>query len=100
MTETTATESAPPEANQETVFEETKSASVGTPVALWILYVLGILATVVLAASLVFVVLAYLTSGGGGGFGLDVSTPALVLWLGLAIAAGGTFVWRRFRRTP
>jgi hypothetical protein len=94
VTETT-TEIAPPEASHETVGEGTKRASVGTPAALWILYALGIIAAVVLAASLIFVVLAYLTSGDSG-FGLDVSTPALVLWLGLAITAGGTFVWRRY----
>ena len=73
----------------------TATRSGGRPIAVWIVYVLGIVAATVLAASLLFVVVAYATTGSGG-FGLDVSVPALVVWLGIVIAAGGTWVWRRF----
>ena len=71
----------------------TTTRSGGTPIAVWVVYVLGIVAATVLAASLLFVVVAYATTGSGG-FGLDVSVPPLVVWL--VIAAGGTWVWRRF----
>jgi len=73
----------------------TTTRSGGTPIAVRVVYVLGIVAATVLAASLLFVVVAYATTGSGG-FGLDVSVPALVVWLGIVIAAGGTWVWRRF----
>jgi len=95
VTETSAAER-PPQATPEVV-EETPSAVPGTPVGVWIVYVLGLLGAVVFAASLLFVALAYATSGGGG-TGINVSMPALVLWLAVTVAAAGTFLWRRYGR--
>jgi hypothetical protein len=80
------------------VAPEGASTAVGTPVAVWIVYVLGILAGAILVASLLFVTFAW-TVGGGSGFGVNVSTSALVVWLALGIAAGATFAWRRWGRS-
>ena len=62
-----------------------------------VLYVLGLIAATVFVASLLFLAVAYATSGGGS-FGVNVSVRAFAIWLGLIIAAGGTFVWRRWGR--
>jgi hypothetical protein len=79
--------------------QEPKAKSqVGTPVWVWAVYVLGGLAATVFAGSLAFVAIGYLTEGSGGA-GVDVSIPALVVWLALAIAAAGTFAWRRWGGT-
>ena len=97
MSETTASERASEEARDEAPATPKAAASGGTPVWAWVVYTLGALAGVILLASLGFVALASLTAGDGDA-GVDVSMPALVLWLALAIAGGGTFVWRRFGR--
>jgi hypothetical protein len=79
--------------------EKAPPAHAGTPILVWILYVLGILAATVLVASLVFVGFAYATSGSGA-VGLNVSVPALLLWLCLVLASGATFLWRRSGKAP
>jgi hypothetical protein len=94
MTETTTPEPTSGSA-QDAASVEPKAKSSGTPIALWALYVLGLVAATVLVASLLFVAFAYAVTGNGG-TGVDVSVPALVIWLGLVIAAGGTFAWRRW----
>jgi hypothetical protein len=70
-------------------------AAVGTPVWVWVVYGLGILAGTVFAVSLLFLLFAYAATGSGG-FGIHVSDAAFVVWLVLAVAAAVTFVWRRF----
>jgi hypothetical protein len=77
---------------------EPTTAPSGTPIAVMLLYVLGLIAATVLFGSLVFVGLAYAASGGGG-FGVNVSVRAFVIWIGLIVAAGGTYVWRRWGRS-
>jgi uncharacterized RDD family membrane protein YckC len=69
--------------------------STSTPVAVWIVYALGLLAAFVFLLSLAVVAIAWSTTGDGG-FGLDVSFTAFVVWLALAVAAAVTFIWRRF----
>ena len=95
MSETAA--GRPPNAAPETV-EEASPARLGTPIGVWVLYVLGLVAATVLVASLAFVGLAYATSGSGE-VGLHVSLPALLLWLCLVLAASTTFLWRRSERS-
>jgi hypothetical protein len=73
---------------------EATTVRTGTRIAIWVLYVLGLLAAFVFVASAAFVAIAYATTGDGG-FGLDVSLPALVVWAALLIAAAGTWLWRR-----
>lgn len=68
-----------------------------TPVAIWILYVLGILSGLVLVGSGLVVAIESVASRGNG-VDLHVSTAALAVWLVLALAAGATFVWRRWGR--
>jgi hypothetical protein len=70
-------------------------ATTGTPIWVWVVYGLGSLAGFIFVLSLVFVAVAYATNGGGGS-GINVSVPAFAVWLGLVIAALGTFVWRRY----
>jgi hypothetical protein len=70
-------------------------AEAGTPVWVWVVYGLGILAGTVFAFSLLFLLFAYAATGSGG-FGVHVSDTAFVVWLVLAVAAAVTFVWRRF----
>jgi hypothetical protein len=81
------------EAGQE-VTEETPR-STATPVVVWIVYGLGLLAALLLVASLAFVGIAYAASGGDD-FGVDVSLPALVVSILLIGAAAGTFSVRRW----
>jgi len=90
-----ATAVAGPREEPEVESARTETASVGTPILVWIVYILGSIAAVVLAASVVFVVLAYATSGGGG-FGVAVSVPSLVVCLALVAVALATYLWRRF----
>jgi predicted lipid-binding transport protein (Tim44 family) len=75
--------------------EPKPEAPSGTPVWVWAVYVLGGLAATVFAGSLAFVAVGYATEGSGGA-GVDISIPALVVWLALVIAAAGTFAWRRW----
>lgn len=62
------------------------------PILVWVVYVLGILAAVVLAASALF--------AAGGYFGSDdtvvsISPVAVVVWGGLVALAAATWLWRR-----
>jgi hypothetical protein len=99
VTDTTAAETSPE--SQDDVQPSAAPAQVasaeGTSTGIWILYALGILAALVLAGSLVVVAIESAGSGGNG-VDLHVSTLALAIWLALIIAAGGTFVWRRWGR--
>ena len=91
VTETSAAET-PPERD-----EAQSQAATSASVLVWIVYALGIVAAIVLAASLVFVGAAWATSGGGQ-FGIDVAVPALVVWMVLIGLAAGTFAVRRWGR--
>jgi len=93
VTETTAAETPPGTAAD--AVAESRPGFAATPVWVWVVYGLGILAAVIFAVSFLFVGLAYLTTGDGG-FGLHVSTAALVVWLVFLLAAMATYLWRRF----
>jgi len=69
----------------------------GTPIWVWVIYVFGILAAAIFAFSLLFTLGAVFLSEDVG-VTYDVSTPAIVLWGGLILAAVVTFVVRRRRR--
>jgi hypothetical protein len=93
VTETTTPDTTPHEP-AEAAPPSKQAPQGGTPAWVWVVYVLGVLAATVFAASLAFVAIAYLTDNGGAD--VHVSTPALVVWLALALAAVGTFVGRRW----
>ena len=71
-----------------------KSPAAGTPIWVWVIYVLGILAATIFAFSLLFTLGALLLSDDVP-VTYDVSTPAIVLWGGLILAAVATWVLRR-----
>jgi hypothetical protein len=85
----------PPREDSDELAAPHARAEVGTPVWVWVVYGLGILAGTVFAVSLLFLLFAYAATGSGG-FGIHVSDAAFVVWLVLAVAAAVTFVWRRF----
>ena len=101
MTETASEQ--PPEVPAEASVQAPRAAppevasAEGTPVAIWILYVLGILSAVVLAGSLLVVVIEAFASGRNG-VDVHVSTASLTIWLALIAAAAGMFAWRRWGR--
>ncbi len=66
----------------------------GTPIWVWVVYVLGILAAAIFVFSILFTAGAYFLSDVDVTF--DVSTVAIVLWGGLMALAFG--VWMRRRR--
>ncbi len=70
--------------------EKPPESSGGTPMWVGLAYVLGILAVVVLA-------LLALISTGVFPVSANVSLPVIVLWVGVAVFAGGLFVQRRRR---
>ena len=69
----------------------------GTPIWVWVVYAFGLFAAVVFAFSLLFTAGALFLSD-------DVpvsarfSAPAAILWGGLIVLAGGTWLVRRRRR--
>ena len=70
----------------------------GTPIWVWLIYGLGILAAAIFAFSLLFTLGALVLSDDVA-VTYDVSTPAIVLWSVLIVAAVTTwFVRRRQRR--
>jgi hypothetical protein len=69
----------------------------GTPIWVWVIYALGLLALAIIALSLAFSAVVYLSSDDDAAFDLNVSVPALVLWIAIALVAAGTLVWRRRR---
>jgi hypothetical protein len=66
----------------------------GTPIWVWLVYGLGILAAAIFAFSALFTAGAYLLSDDVP-VTFDVSTPAIVLWGGLILAAAVTWFVRR-----
>ena len=69
----------------------------GTPIWVWVVYAFGILAAAIFAFSLLFTLGALLLSEDVG-VTYDVSTPAIILWGGLILAAVVTWVVRRRQR--
>lgn len=69
----------------------------GTPILVWVVYVLGILAATIFVLSVLLVLGAYLASDEVP-VGFDVSVPAVILWGALVALAAGTWVWRRRAR--
>jgi VIT1/CCC1 family predicted Fe2+/Mn2+ transporter len=65
----------------------------GTPVLVWLVYGLGILAVTVVALAALFLLGAYLASGEQ--LTVRVSAVAVVVWGGLIALAVGTLVVRR-----
>jgi hypothetical protein len=70
-------------------------AQAGTPIWVWLVYALGLLAVAIIALSFAFSAVVYLSSEDDTAFEVNVSAPALVLWGALALLAAGTLVWRR-----
>ena len=71
--------------------------AVGTPIWVWVVYLFGLLAAAIFFFSLLFTAGAVLLSDDVEAT-YDISTPALVLWGGLMLAAAATWVVRRRRR--
>jgi Na+/proline symporter len=69
----------------------------GTPIWVWVLYLLGILAGTIIAFSVLFTLGARVLSGDVP-VEYDFSWPATILWGGLALAALVTFIVRRRQR--
>jgi len=75
--------------------KKTKSPpAAGTPIWVWVIYGLGLLAGAIFAFSILFTLGALLLSDDVP-VTYDVSTPAIVLWGGLIVAAVVTWVMRR-----
>jgi len=70
------------------------SQTEGTPIWVWLIYSLGILAAAIFVFSMLFTAGAYFLSDDVE-VTFDVSTLAIVLWGGLMALAGGLWVWRR-----
>jgi LPXTG-motif cell wall-anchored protein len=68
----------------------------GTPIWVWVVYALGILAVSILVLSVLFTLGAYLLSDDVP-VTTSVSIPAIVLWSGLTLLAGGLWLHRRRR---
>ena len=64
------------------------------PLLVWVLYALGVLAGAVFFLSALVTAVIYFTSDD---VYLNVSTPALIIWSGLIVAAAATWLWRRRR---
>jgi hypothetical protein len=69
-------------------------ASGGTPIVVWVVYGLGIMAAAVFALAALFVLGAYIGSDEVP-FTIGVSTIAIVVWGGLLALALGTWLVRR-----
>ena len=66
----------------------------GTPIWVWVVYSLGILAAAIFVFSILFTAGAYLLSDDVD-VTFDVSAPAIVLWGVLMVLAVGLWIWRR-----
>ena len=75
---------------------KTPSAA-GTPIWVWVIYVLGVFAVAIFVFSILFTVGAKWLSDDLE-VTYDVSTPAIVLWGALIVAAAVTWIARRRQR--
>lgn len=74
-----------------------RQRAAGTPIWVWVVYAFGILAAAIFAFSVLFTLGALLLSDDVG-VTYDVSTPAIILWGALILAAVVTWVVRRRQR--
>jgi hypothetical protein len=74
-----------------------KSPAAGTPIWVWVVYILGILAATIIAFSLLFTLGALVLSDDVD-VGYDFSPAATVVWGGLVLAAVVTWIVRRRQR--
>ena len=74
-----------------------RQRAAGTPIWVWVVYAFGILAAAIFAFSLLLTLGALILSEDVG-VTYDVSTPAIILWGGLILAAVVTWVVRRRQR--
>ena len=72
----------------------TSKSTGGTPIWVWLVYSLGILAAAIFVFSILFTAGAYFLSDDVD-VTFDVSMLAIVLWGGFMALAGGLWVWRR-----
>jgi hypothetical protein len=77
--------------------QQKQPSAAGTPIWVWLVYALGIMAGAIFAFSLLFTAGALFLSDDTP-VTYDVSVPALILWGALIVAALATFVRRRQRR--
>jgi hypothetical protein len=73
--------------------KDSPAVTAGTPIWVWVVYALGVLAAGIIVLSLAFAAVVYYSSDDE--FSVSVSAPAFVLWGGLVALAAGTLVWRR-----
>ncbi len=69
-----------------------EAADPGTPVWVWLIYALGLIAGTLLLLSIGWVAVVSMSSDDST---YDVNVPAFVLWGALVLVAAGTLVWRR-----
>jgi hypothetical protein len=74
-----------------------RQPAAGTPIWVWVVYAFGILAGAIFVFSALFTLGALVLSNDVP-VGTDVSTPAIVLWGGLIVAAVVTWIVRRRQR--
>jgi membrane protein implicated in regulation of membrane protease activity len=72
-----------------------KAPTGGTPIWVWLVYGLGILAATVLVGSGLFAVGALIAADDSFGLDWNVSILAFLLWGGLIVLAAVTWLWRR-----
>jgi hypothetical protein len=80
-----------------TVKKQKAAPAAGTPIWVWVIYALGIMAAAIFAFSVLFTLGALLLSDDVP-VTYDVSTPAIILWGGLIVAAAVTWYVRRRQR--
>jgi hypothetical protein len=76
---------------------QTKPRAAGTPIWVWVIYALGIMAGAIFAFSVLFTLGALLLSDDVP-VTYDVSAPAVILWGALVLAAVVTWFVRRGQR--
>ena len=76
--------------------EKPAGSTGGTPIWVWLVYALGILAVSIFVLAALFTLGAYLLSDDVP-VTVNVSVPAIVLWGGITAAAGGLWLHRRRR---
>ena len=74
--------------------QPTPQRPAGTPIWVWLVYGLGILAAAIFAFSILFTLGALVLSNDVP-VGTDVQLPAIILWGGLIVAALVTWIVRR-----
>ncbi len=74
-----------------------KQPAAGTPIWVWLVYALGLLAATIIAFSLLFTLGALVLSEDVD-VGYDFSWPATILWGGIFLAAIVTWIVRRRQR--